>query len=63
MAKNKKTTHLKIERLDQFSKILIATSAINYMANLMFTVNKEMKIILPKIEDKNKFIEKWTQIQ
>lgn len=57
MAKNKKTTHPKIERLDPLSKIIIATFAINYMANLMFTVNKEMKIILPKIEDKNKFIE------
>lgn len=34
-----------MEKLDSFSKIIVATSAINYMANSLSTVNQQMKMI------------------
>lgn len=38
------------EKLDSISKILIATGTINYLANLMFLLNKEMKMLVGKNE-------------
>lgn len=36
---------IKTERLDDYSKILIATNAINYMANNIDRVNSQMKTV------------------
>ncbi len=52
-----------MEKLDNFNKILIATSAINYMASSVNMVNEQLKM-MPNIkpfeegiEVKNKFLE------
>lgn len=34
-----------MEKLDSFSKIIVATSAINYMANSLSTVNQQVKMV------------------
>lgn len=41
------------EKLDSLSKILVATSAINYMANTLFSVNQQMRQVVhlkPELE-------------
>lgn len=54
MAKIKKTER---ERLDPMSEILIATSAINYLAHLIFTVNERTKRFSQQMPDENKTLE------
>lgn len=38
-------TNKNTERLDELSKILVATSAINYMANTLYILNHQNKIV------------------
>lgn len=45
------------EKLDQLSKVLIATGAINYLFAQVYDVNKSMKIIVSKNPDQRKIFE------